>query len=91
MPALHDVLFPHRLNETGSYDSICKICLSTVASSKVETDLARYERDHACDPVRIYQLREDAFAYRRFADDSKHTEAPGAEASVQPGVQLTLK
>jgi hypothetical protein len=31
----------------------------TVASARKETDLALYEQDHACNPIRLYDLRED--------------------------------
>ena len=51
--------FPHRLNPNGSYDSICRECHQTVASSLDEADLAPYEHDHACNPTRLYQLAED--------------------------------
>jgi hypothetical protein len=51
--------FPHRHNTNGSYDSICTTCHSTVASACIEAQLDAYERDHSCNPSRIYQLRED--------------------------------
>jgi hypothetical protein len=51
--------FPHQLNPNGSYDSICTECHQTVASSGDEDGLARHERDHACSPIRLYQLAED--------------------------------
>ena len=51
--------FPHRLNPNGSYDSICKDCHLTVASSRDEDGLAVHERNHACNPIRLYQLAED--------------------------------
>jgi hypothetical protein len=51
--------FPHRLNPNGSYDAICTGCHQTVASSPDETALARHERDHVCNPIRLYQLAED--------------------------------
>jgi hypothetical protein len=51
--------FPHRLNPNGTYDSICKECHLTVASSQDESKLASSERDHACNPIRLYQLAED--------------------------------
>jgi hypothetical protein len=51
--------FPHRLNPNGSYDSICTECHLTVASSSDEAGLAGHERDHACNPIRLYQLAED--------------------------------
>jgi hypothetical protein len=56
--------FPHRFNVDGTHDSICAQCHLTVASARNEQELAQRERDHVCDPVRIYQLSEDAFAHR---------------------------
>jgi hypothetical protein len=51
--------FPHRLNPNGTYDSICKECHQTVASSREEDGLASAERNHVCNPIRLYQLAED--------------------------------
>jgi len=51
-------LFPHRSNNDGTYDSICTRCLVTIATVTAESELASHERDHACNPIRLYQLRE---------------------------------
>ena len=48
--------FPHRLNHDGFYDSICRVCLATVASHKNEFDLVRFEDAHVCNPTRLYHL-----------------------------------
>jgi hypothetical protein len=50
--------FPHRLNRNGHYDSMCSVCLVTVASARNEADLTRYELGHACNPIRLSQLSE---------------------------------
>lgn len=50
--------FPHRLNKDGTHDSICRVCLATVASVGNEDDLAHYEAMHVCNPMRLYQLRD---------------------------------
>jgi hypothetical protein len=50
--------FPHRTNKDGSYDSICTRCLTTIATVSAEPELARHERNHTCNPIRLYQLRE---------------------------------
>jgi len=71
MPSLNNVLFPHRTNENGSYDSICRICHLTVASARIEAELARFERSHVCDPIRIYQLSEDTRAQHKSNVGSK--------------------
>ena len=51
--------FPHRLNAHGFHESICRTCHLTVAAAKHEAELEQYERDHLCNPVRLYQLTED--------------------------------
>jgi len=57
--------FPHRLNVRGNYDSVCTECHMTVASAWHEKELAQFEREHVCEPVRLYQLRENPFADRQ--------------------------
>jgi hypothetical protein len=42
--------FPHRQNRDGSFDSICTICFATVATVIGESELARHEEAHICDP-----------------------------------------
>ena len=42
--------FVHRCNSDGSYDSICTICLMTVASVESEWQLAGLESAHTCNP-----------------------------------------
>jgi len=43
--------FPHRHNMDGSHDSICILCYETIASVRIEADLAQHERDHICEMV----------------------------------------
>ena len=50
--------FPHRHNSNGTHDSICRVCLATVATSFRETDLAGFELRHLCDPVRVYRISQ---------------------------------
>jgi hypothetical protein len=62
--------FPHRFNKNGSYESICAECQMTIASARVESELAYYEVDHVCNPIRLFQLGRyqnvaDAVALRR--------------------------
>jgi hypothetical protein len=40
--------FHHRHNSDGSYDSICSVCLITVASVRNKKELAEHEEIHAC-------------------------------------------
>ncbi len=44
-------MYPHRLNEEGSYDYIFRACFATVAQGKAEGELSAYEEAHICDPV----------------------------------------
>jgi hypothetical protein len=48
--------FPHRFNANGSYDSICTLCLMTVATVRIEAELSHFERCHECSPIRIYEV-----------------------------------
>jgi len=50
--------FPHRLNPDGSYDSICTVCLATVATVRKEEQLYPSELAHLCDPLRLYQVSQ---------------------------------
>jgi hypothetical protein len=50
--------FPHRRNADGSYDSICIVCLATVASVLKEEQLYLRESAHVCDPLRLYQVSQ---------------------------------
>ncbi|MGD0737111.1 MAG: hypothetical protein ABR976_18410 [Terracidiphilus sp.] len=56
--------FPHRLNRNGFHDSICTRCHLTIASARNEADLASLEQIHVCNPIRLYQLQEDAVSQR---------------------------
>jgi hypothetical protein len=58
MPTLLRATFPHRHNANGSYDSICTVCYTTVASVRQEYELAAAESMHKCDPAILYQLSQ---------------------------------
>jgi hypothetical protein len=49
-------LFARRHNADGSHDTICRLCAATVASLRVESQLATAEAGHICDPVRLAYL-----------------------------------
>ena len=53
--------FPHRHNKDGVIDSICSECLLTVASVRVERELAQHEEAHVCNPIRLHLLGADPF------------------------------
>jgi hypothetical protein len=48
--------FPHRRNVDGTHDSICTMCLATVATVKREWELTRYESVHVCEPMNLYRV-----------------------------------
>jgi hypothetical protein len=51
--------FPHKYNKDGVIDAICSECLLTVASVRVECELAQHEEAHVCNPVRLHLLGAD--------------------------------
>jgi len=46
--------FPHRHNADGTHDSICTVCLATVATVQNELELAGLESAHVCEPANLY-------------------------------------
>jgi len=50
--------FLHRTNRDGSYDSICPLCVATVATSADEDGLLVHERKHVCDPQQVNLLKK---------------------------------
>ena len=55
--------FVHRDNSDGTIDSICRHCLSTIATSMWEKELECAEYSHLCDPYRLeylHKLAEDS-------------------------------
>jgi hypothetical protein len=50
--------FPRRHNADGSHDSICTVCLATVATVQNELELAGFESAHVCEPVNLYRASQ---------------------------------
>jgi hypothetical protein len=50
--------FPHRFNANGSHDSICTMCLATVATVQNESELAGHESTHVCEPANLYRVNQ---------------------------------
>jgi len=77
--------FPHRHNLDGSFDSICTVCLATVATVRREEQLYREESAHVCDLVRLYQVNQSrisagsagVFGFYQNAAQSSHTAMNG--------------
>ena len=55
---LHLPKFTHRHNPDGTHDSICHGCFQTIAKVRDETELPRFEKQHACDPYRMTRFRQ---------------------------------
>ena len=65
-PSFHP--FSHRFRKSG-VESICTRCFFTIARTRRETDLERFEREHVCDPVMM----------EWFERVSRMASMPGAE------------
>ena len=50
--------FSHRHNEDDTHDSVCRECLTTIATVSNEVDLYQQESAHVCNPVNLYRLNE---------------------------------
>ena len=55
--------FAHRHKLDGSYDSICKDCVRTIANSRDELDLDKPEQEHVCQGLNL-----DSIFYDRTKD-----------------------
>jgi hypothetical protein len=51
--------FAHRHNPDGSWDTICSLCVITVAHEKIESDLIPHELTHTCDPARLDRFAQE--------------------------------
>jgi hypothetical protein len=47
--------FSHRQNRDESFDSICRTCWRTIANARIESELAKDEENHVCNPSILYQ------------------------------------
>jgi hypothetical protein len=43
--------FPHRIHPDGTYESICILCLATVATARDLAELYARHKGHVCEPV----------------------------------------
>jgi hypothetical protein len=59
--------FPHRHNANGTHDSICVVCLATVATVQYECELARLESAHVCEPINLYRVSQSLSSWPRVA------------------------
>jgi hypothetical protein len=59
--------FPHRRNVDGSHDSVCTMCLATVATVQHEWELTRHESDHKCEPMNLYRVSHGMLPLQKIA------------------------
>lgn len=58
--------FARRLNEDGTFDSICLCCFLTVATADARERLAESEERHQCADDHLLRVRADAhIEYRK--------------------------
>jgi hypothetical protein len=74
-----NVQFPHRVNLNGTHESICRVCLTTVATVEREDDLAVFDSQHVCDPMRVYQMNRRTY----IASPSLCNAAPSSDHARQ--------
>jgi hypothetical protein len=67
MPLSLKPSFPHRRNVDGSHDSVCTMCLATVATVQHEWELTHYESVHVCEPVNLYRVSHGLLQPRKIA------------------------
>lgn len=67
MPLPFKPSFPHRRNVDGTHDSICTMCLATVATVQHELELTRYESVHICEPTALYRVSHGLLPLRKIA------------------------
>jgi hypothetical protein len=58
-------MYPHRINQDGTIDSICTRCYATVGTSKTEDDLKRMETAHVCESGRLRYYKEQRKRLKR--------------------------
>src|SRR3569623_1773695 len=75
--------FPHRHNSDGSFDSICRHCVATIATAMDEAELARGEALHECDPA----LLEYYYYERRCRQPNRREERKDARSNAVKPVQ----
>jgi hypothetical protein len=51
------LLYSHRHNTNGSYDSICLVCFATVATTQTKPELAVYDERHVCNQFLLSERR----------------------------------
>lgn len=56
-PVLSIPNFIHRKNCDSTFDSFCRSCFVTVATTKSETELEGGERGHVCNPWDLLQFQ----------------------------------
>jgi hypothetical protein len=51
------LLYSHRHNANGSYDSICLVCFATIATTQTKPEFAVYDEKHVCNQFLLSERR----------------------------------
>jgi hypothetical protein len=83
--------FPHRRNRDGTLNSICLVCLATVASQKAEDELKELDKRHVCREIRKPKIGDRVaipnhalvFFIKRVNDKDQTVDAQAASEVVR--------
>ena len=67
--------FVHRRNETGSYDSICSRCATTIVCALEEQSLSSGEIQHLCDEHMLKKRAERVEWYHTHRDCGMYSQS----------------
>jgi hypothetical protein len=65
-------IYSHRKNPDATFDSICHLCFSTVATERSEAALAKHEQQHECGALARARtlMHKDGYMSERFVSAS---------------------
>jgi hypothetical protein len=69
--------FPHRHNPDGTFDSICAGCFQTLATARIEAELAEVENAHNCRGFNVYEAFNAPKHGRRCSQQAAPGESQG--------------
>jgi hypothetical protein len=70
-PTQELLVFAHRTNDDGSFDSIYLSCFTTVAECCTEPELQPQEQKHVCNPYAVERYRSLTDAVEAYRDGHK--------------------
>jgi hypothetical protein len=72
-----DADYAHRLNDDGSFDSICLHCFHTVTTSPTEPELVFGEAQHSCPPTAVWRRKSFEKSLRQPISSMAETASGG--------------